>query len=110
MASDSGFDYRSSQDSSHLDDLIDRFEYLRSVKMGKRDRTKTKWSFSVKCVKSNKSCLNEEIQTRQRQSVRPRQILDRQWECDTEFLNGTGKDDSSNNLKGKSFENFIVFS
>ena len=118
MASDSGFDYRSSQDSSHLDDLVDRFEYLRSVKMAKRDRGKAKksttWSFSVKTVKSNKSvlqqsCLNEEIQTRQRQSVRPRRIADGKWECDAEFLNGKVKCDSSNSLKGKSFESFADF-
>ena len=114
MASDSdGFDYRSSQDSSYLDDLIDRFEYLRSAEMGKRSRRKTKkptkWSLSMKCVKSNKSCLDEEIQTRQRQSVRTRRVLDSPWECDGALLNGTGKDDSLNNLKGKSFENFAYF-
>ena len=105
MASDSSdFDYRSSQDSSHLDDLIDRFEYLRSVKMGKRDRRKTK-----KPTESNKSRLNKEMQTRQRQSVRTRRVVDSPWECDGEFLNGTGKDDSLNNLEGKSFENFADF-
>ena len=115
MASDSdSFDYRSSQDSSHLDDLIDRFEYLRSVKTGRKRRKSMGWSFSVKNVKSNKfllqqSCLSEEIRTRQRRSVGPSQVIDRQLDCDAEFLNKMANDDSSNRIQGKSFENLADF-
>jgi hypothetical protein len=93
MASDSGFDYHSSQDSFAIDDQIDLFEFRQDFKLKKQPRQKLKksaCSISVNTLKSQSrlvktNCMSyKKTPKAERKSFRypPKPNV---FECDEQF-------------------------